>query len=307
MDQIPIEIPKLNFGVTFEGTYGTQLVASMINASVYGASMTFVVKYFKNHSNSDTFVVKGVVILLVTLATLETLCASYQMYDNLVSKFGKKDSLDVITRSAMGKYVGVYLTAFVAQLFYATRIWTLTGHLTTHYRLLTYPVVILSFIQVVSGIAQIFFMGYVKTFLKLGYISYITFKLLVVQGGSTAACDVAITASFSLIFYNNRSGINSHTHSLLNKFILYAMNRAAATSLCALLSIFLFHYLSGTYSYMIPLLLNTHLYVISVVSVLTARGSMREDYSFHLSNMVVPSSNDNNTPVGINDIQLVDV
>ncbi|KAF8990159.1 hypothetical protein BDQ17DRAFT_1547325 [Cyathus striatus] len=280
MNQIPIEIPKLNFQVTFEGTYGTQLVASMINASVYGASMTFVVKYFKNHSNSDTLVVKGMVILLVTLATLETL------------------SLDVITRSAMGKYVGVYLTAFVAQLFYATRIWTVTGHLTKQYRLLTYPVVILSFIQVLSGIAQIFFMGYVKTFLKLGYISYITFKLLAVQGGSTAACDVAITASFSLIFYNNRSGIKSHTHSLLNKFILYAMNRAAATR---------FHYLSGTYSYMIPLLLNTHLYVISVVSVLTARGSMREDYSFHLSNMVVPSSNGNNTPVGINDIQLVDV
>ncbi|KAF8999309.1 hypothetical protein BDQ17DRAFT_757162 [Cyathus striatus] len=305
--QIPIDVHKPAFKLTFEGTFGAQLIASMINASVYGAAMTFVAKYFKYHSNSDTLAVKGLVILLVALATLETMCTSYQTYDNLIYKFGKEDQLNAISKSAMGKYVGVYLTTFVSQLFYATRIWTLTGYFSKHYRLLTYPVAVLSFIQVSSGIAQVFFMGYAKTFLKLGYIFYITFKLIVVQGVSTAACDAAITASFSFIYYNNRSGFNSPTHSLLNKFILYAVNRAAATSFCAIISVFMFYYLSGTYSYMIPLLLNTHLYVISVVSVLTARGSMREEnYSLHLSNIHIPSSNGNNTAVDTNDIPLTD-
>ncbi|KAF8999328.1 hypothetical protein BDQ17DRAFT_757922 [Cyathus striatus] len=306
-DQTPIDLPKTALKLTFEGTFGAQLVASMVNASVYGAAMTFVAKYFKYHSNSDTAVVKGLVILLVALATLETMCTSYQTYDNLVYKFGKEDQLNAIPRSAMGKYAGVYLTAFVAQLFYATRIWTLTGHFTKHYRLLTYPVVVLSFIQVLSGAAQVFLMGYAKTFLNLRYITYITVKLIVIQGVSTATCDAAITASFSFIYYNNRSGFNSPTHSLLNKFILYAVNRAAATSFCAIISIFMFYYLSGTYSYMVPLLVNTHLYVISVVSVLTARGSMREEnYSLHLSNIHIPSSNGNNTIADINDIPLMD-
>ncbi|KAF8993561.1 hypothetical protein BDQ17DRAFT_1412926 [Cyathus striatus] len=239
MDQIPIDpkLPKTKFDMTFYGMYGPQLIASMINATAYGATMTMVVQYFKYHSNSDTLLVKGTVILLAALATLETVCASHQMYEYLVYRFGRNDLLGVITKSVMGKYLGVYLTAFVAQLFYATRIWILTGHLTKHYRLLAYPVGVLLLIQVVTGLAQVFCMGYLKTFIELGYITYVTF-------------------SYALS---------------LNKFIIYAVNRAAATSFCALLTVVMFCFLSGTYSYMIPLLLNTHLYVISVISVLTAR------------------------------------
>ncbi|KAF8993600.1 hypothetical protein BDQ17DRAFT_1431580 [Cyathus striatus] len=135
MDQIPIAIPRTKFELTFDGMYGAQLVAAMINAtydlfffghtyvleisishSVYGAAMTMVAQYFKSHSNSDTLVVKGMIVLLVALATLETVCASHQTYEYFVLKFGRKDLLDVITVAAMGKYVGIYLTAFVAQL-----------------------------------------------------------------------------------------------------------------------------------------------------------------------------------------------
>ncbi|KAF8990154.1 hypothetical protein BDQ17DRAFT_1414158 [Cyathus striatus] len=286
MSQISIGILEAKVEHTFGGMYGMQLIASKLNAVIYGAAMIMVLQYFMWHSNGDTHLVKGMVILLVALATLQAVCVSCQVFEYFILKFGRKELFD-ITVSTLGKYVGIYLTAFVAQIFYATRIWNLTGRLAKHYQLLTYPVVLLSLLQVASGIALIVLMGNMKTTSNLILISSIAFKMIVLQGVSAAACDVAIAASFSFIFQSNRSGINSRTHSLLSKFIIYAINRAAATSICALLTVLLYHYLLGAFCYMIPLLLNTHLYVISVISVLTARGSLQEeDHSFRLTDIV---------------------
>ncbi|KAF8990896.1 hypothetical protein BDQ17DRAFT_1413889 [Cyathus striatus] len=292
--------PNTRFEKTFASTYGTQLIASLINASMYGISMTMAIQYLWRPSTGDSIQVKGMVALLIFSATLETVCASHQIFEYLILKFGEQDLLDAITAAALGKYLGIHLTAFVAQMFYSSRIWAVTSHLTTRYRLLTYPVIILSCIQVSSGIAQVVYMGKSKSFHDLALMSSVIFDVMIVQGVAAALCDIAITASFSFIFHTNRSGLNSRIHSLLNKFIVYAINRAAATSLCALLTIFMFHYLSGTYFYMIPLLVNTHLYVISVVSVLRARGSLQEvDHSFHLTSVVLPSFRGDETSIDI--------
>ncbi|KAF8990897.1 hypothetical protein BDQ17DRAFT_1413890 [Cyathus striatus] len=179
-------------------------------------------QYFKCHSSGDTLWVKAMVFLLVIWPRLKL--------------------------SAMGKYLGIecfkfikYLTAFIAQLFYILRqsisTNTLNGSnqwsLDETLSIFAYPVVILSCTQVASDIAQVVMMGHAKTFLNFGRMTYITFKVMIVQGVSAAA---------------NQSEINSRTHSLLTKFIIYAINRAAATRVCALLTVFMFHYLSGTYS-----------------------------------------------------------
>ncbi|KAF8994391.1 hypothetical protein BDQ17DRAFT_1331147 [Cyathus striatus] len=279
MNQIFIDMPDPKIMYSFEGKYGMQLIASMVSEfqSIYGSAMTMVLQYFKHHSNGDTYIVKGMVILL-----------AYQVYEYFIFKFGKEQLFDEITGSAMGKYMGIYLTAFVAQLFYATRIWSLTGHFAKHYRLLAYPVVLLSILQIASGIAMPtvnFDRGQAKTFPNLVMLYSIAFKMIVIQGVSAAAC---------------LSETRSRTHSLLRKFIVYAINRAAATSVCALLTIFLEWglvsfpirkiLLCNSFS-MIPLLVNTHL-----VSVLTARGSLQEeDHSFRLTDVVRLPSVEYNT------------
>ncbi|KAF8990156.1 hypothetical protein BDQ17DRAFT_1333654 [Cyathus striatus] len=112
MSQISIGISETKIELSFGGLYGTQLVASMLNATAYGMVLTMALQYFKHHSSGDTYLVKGVVILLV-----------YQVFEYFVLKFGRKELFNPITVSGMGKYVGIYLTAFVAQMFYATRIW----------------------------------------------------------------------------------------------------------------------------------------------------------------------------------------
>ncbi|KAF8997299.1 hypothetical protein BDQ17DRAFT_1329465 [Cyathus striatus] len=181
--------------------YGTQLIASMLNATMYGAAMTIAMKYFNYHSTGDTILVKGMVIVLIII---------------------------------LAKHLSIHLTAFVAQLFYATRIWWHS-------------------INAMSGIAQVIVIKQAGTsaevFRKYNVIS----KLAVVRGGSATICDIVITASFSFIFRSNQSGINSAVHSLLQKFVVYAINRAAVTSVSTLLSLF-----SMYNSSMIPFHANTH-------------------------------------------------
>ncbi|KAF8997300.1 hypothetical protein BDQ17DRAFT_1511624 [Cyathus striatus] len=202
--QIPVRQPR--FEKTFSGMYGIQLIASMLNATIYGIAMTMALRYYKYHSKGDTILVKGVVALLLISGSFEVVCTSYQMYDYFVLKFGRKNYSVV----AMGKYLGIYFTAFVAQLFYASRIWTVTGHMSRKFRYLTYPVVALSVLQIASGIAQVLLLSQSEIFSGIcDKNSNAIFKVMIVQGVSTAACDMAITASFSFIFHSSSSGINS--------------------------------------------------------------------------------------------------
>ncbi|KAF8975499.1 hypothetical protein BDQ17DRAFT_1339957 [Cyathus striatus] len=228
---IPRQFPMLSvkhhtkLDITFSGMYGTQLTASMINSM--GSS------------------------------TLEIVYTGLQMYDFFVLNFGQRELLNRITRAALGKYVGIYITAFVAQMFYVTRIWILTGHLSKKYRLLTYPVVALSLVQV----SQIVFMKEAKTYTGLCRMRDAMYQAMIVQGVTTTACDIAITFSFSFIFQSNISDINSRPHSLFNKFLVYAINRAAVTRLIT-------------------------------------RGDLREvDHAFVLTEIVALSTGGNNTPI----------
>ncbi|KAJ7120238.1 hypothetical protein C8R44DRAFT_737066 [Mycena epipterygia] len=77
------------------------------------------------------------------------------------------------------------------------------------------------------------------------------------QGAMSAACDIVITASFCWLLHSSRT--TSHrTNTVIDKLIMYAINRGAATSM-----IFFFA--------------STQFYVISVTSMLITRDSLREE------------------------------
>ncbi|KAK1226104.1 hypothetical protein PQX77_010929, partial [Marasmius sp. AFHP31] len=65
------------------------------------------------------------------------------------------------------------------------------------------------------------------------------------------------------------------TNSIIDKLIVYAINRGAATSLAAFVQLVLFVALPGTFIFMPFLLPSCHLYVISVCSMLISREGLR--------------------------------
>jgi len=62
---------------------------------------------------------------------------------------------------------------------------------------------------------------------------------------------------------------------MINRLMLYAIERGAATSACALLNLIFFVGMPGTFIFMIFLEPSCPLYVISVVSMLANRSSLR--------------------------------
>ncbi|KAF8986605.1 hypothetical protein BDQ17DRAFT_1335520 [Cyathus striatus] len=267
---IPL-VPKPKIPETFSGKYGSLLIATMINANAYGFALIMVVRYFGLYSAGDPALTKGVVSLLIISATAEVLCTSHQVFDYFILKFGRSELFNGISSVALAKYLSAFFTAFVAQMFYASRIWSFDPKISDQIHAL----------ETATTYAPSYFSGNIANGDTPEHLKIL--KVVITQGISTAICDVAITASFSFVFYSNRSGIRSRTHSILNRFIIYAIHRAAATSVCSIVGVFTVFVTTAllieigitiiavllslrTYIYMIPVLGNTDLHVISVVN-----------------------------------------
>ncbi|KIJ44972.1 hypothetical protein M422DRAFT_251606 [Sphaerobolus stellatus SS14] len=213
---MPVEDPK--HLVKVQVTNGALMIAILINTFI---TLTMVIQYFKRQAKRDTIALKITIFLLILLATLETIFTSHRLYDTFIINMGNLDPNGPVLFSVPGANACIYLTAFVAQLFFASRIWSVSNILGSRLRFMIVPVILLALLQ-----------------------------------------------------------------------IIYAINRGIVTSICALLSVFLCEFVSRTYYFMIPQLANTHLYVISAVSIVTSREGLREkiNQSFHLSDLYTTSS-----------------
>jgi len=159
-----------------------------------------------------------------------------------------------------------FTTGFVAQLFYATRIWILSRR---DWRYVT-PVILLALLQIAFGIAQTVKVARVHRYSRLED----TVITSTAQGAATAACDITITAILCYILRKARTGFRK-TDSVLNKMIIYAFNRGTVTSVLALLQLICFIAKPGTFIFTLFILPSSHVYVISVCSMLTSRETLR--------------------------------
>lgn len=264
--------------VTFPGMYGSQLLATVINTFLYGIGFLMVLQYFRRHAKHDPLYVKLIVGMLITLTTLETAFTAHQAYDNFILKFGKKELFNKIPPSVPGKYECVFIATFIAQTFFATRIWILSNRFDPRFRYVSIFVVLLGGLQLAAGTGQVGYMIQNKTFSQLGTHTNSLVRVVAMQGGATTACDITVTVTLCWLYqaYRKSSGF-AEVASVVDKLITYAINRAAATSICAVASVLLYYFCSGTYYFMIPLLATGHLYLISVVSLLSSRESLREE------------------------------
>jgi len=254
---------------TFTETWGCQMIAYMLDAFFYGVAMLLVAQYYHSHSGKDSKLIKGTVGALALLASLEFTFISHQMYVDYVERFANPPALDLIVFTAPSQLFFIYLTAFIAQCFFASRIWTVAKKKKFLY---TLPILTIALLQISAGIAQTILVFGLGRFSLL----HSTVKITSLQSGATAVCDIMITLTLCYILKEAKSGVR-RTDGMIDKMILYAINRGVATSLCALLNLILFVSVPNTFIFMIPLVPSCQLYVISVVSMLTTRGALRAE------------------------------
>jgi hypothetical protein len=257
-----------HLGAEFTKTWGMQFIGFALDLVLYGAAMICVIQYFRTQSKRDTRFINGVIAILGIVATVQALFLTIQNYKDYVSFFGDLDKQDKILVEANVMLLATYIVAFVSQIFYLSRIWILTGG--NYYY--SVPVGVLALVQICAGVAQTVFVAKVHTYRNLPSTEPVTSA----QSGAAAACDVLITVILCYILHDSRSSIR-RTNSVVDKLILYAINRGMATSTAALLNLAFFVGLNGTQIFTIPLLPSCQLYVISVCSMLMSRESLRAD------------------------------
>ncbi|KAF9008274.1 hypothetical protein BDQ17DRAFT_1407047 [Cyathus striatus] len=277
----------------------SQLLATMVSNVFYGIAMCMAFQYFLFHGRRDRLKTKTLVSLLSVSITLEVVFDNIQIFDMLVLSFQDFDPADsesvTIPFTVLGKYVTVFLTSFMAQLFYATRLWSIGRHIGRKSKLLAIPVALLSSTQLGAGLTQVDLMRVSVTYVILADKIKALRVIVAIQGSATTTCDLVVTSSISYILHTSRTGIR-RTDSLLEKIIRFAIQWAAATSICSVLTIILFYYSAGDVFFNLTWLIGAHLHVMSVISVLISREGLREhiDRSFHVSDMslrtIVPES-----------------
>ncbi|KAH7874977.1 uncharacterized protein C8R40DRAFT_1106528 [Lentinula edodes] len=143
----------------------------------------------------------------------------------------------------------------------------------------TGPVLLLAVCQIAFGIAQTILSFRAAKFSLLSSTTRITST----QTGTTAACDILIAVILCMLLHKARSGFQ-RSDKIIDKLILYTINRGILTSLCALLNLIFFVAIPNTFIFLIPLDISSQLYVISVAAMLLSRKSIRRNnVSDHIS------------------------
>ncbi|KAL4258064.1 hypothetical protein AB1N83_008422 [Pleurotus pulmonarius] len=265
------------------------LVAFLLTAMLYGVSLFLIGLYFLSPARpKDTAFVKCTVGSLGVLATIEIVFLSIVTYYKTVDS-----SLPIGVFSAIpmgGIIFSVSLMAFIAQFYFASRIWIVSSSRWLYVG----PITFLAFTQFVTvnlnegaASAQAILEDHVA------YLDLFDSSLprVAVLTAATAAADILSTIGLCRTLQHSRSGI-SRTDAVIAKIIRYSIQRGAATSLAAVLTLIMFVTVAQS-AFMIPLLVSGQLYVISVVSMLLNRSKLQDllhgDHPHHSPALTLPS------------------
>ncbi|TEB21881.1 hypothetical protein FA13DRAFT_86085 [Coprinellus micaceus] len=260
----------LRFEPTFKNFAGSQMLAAIVTTMLNGVALFMVLRYLSSHSRNDPLWIKIVICALGVLATLETAFTDHWMYQYFI-----------LDQSALDHREVIYL-------FYASRIWRVGSRFETRLRWAVIPIAMLSLLQLGGGLIQVVIMTKSKLWSVLNELVWYNIRSMYIHGCSAVACDIFITATLVTILRRTEANATRRTKSLLERLIVYAINRGAVACILALLAILLYDLASGTLYYLIPFSSNTQVYVISVVSMLNSREGLRENVerTFHLSDLI---------------------
>ncbi|KAJ6472857.1 hypothetical protein C8R47DRAFT_1076758 [Mycena vitilis] len=278
-------------------TWGFQFIAYTLDAALWGVAMVLVLQYFRNYARRDPVSIQTVVGSLGLLTTNHFIFYAIENYKNFVSLYGDLEAEDAISYAANVSVSSFMLHTVITQNFEVMLCsgvilfdWRDKG--LSNRRMFSSTPVEFGFIAALSyPIHQVTNRDwrYVPLVLPESPISS-------TQSGATFACDVTITAILCAILRKSRTGIRrQETDSVVDKMLIYALNRGAMTSLWALLQLIFFVGMPGTFVFQMFIVPSSHrgfplpghdnshlifgpqVYVISVCSMLISRESLRAE------------------------------
>ncbi|KAJ7235287.1 hypothetical protein B0H12DRAFT_148914 [Mycena haematopus] len=240
-----------SMGNPLDSTYGVWLVSLFLETLLYGMGLLQAWSYFAKRP-TDVASVKWTVLLVVALETIQVVFFFRSSYFRFVERFGQIQ-LDLIWDDSL-QLLAAYLSAFIVQLYFVSRIHKLTKGRTklSLSAFGIYFILVLAVVQLVAGIVQTVLSYELRSFLKLGETKPVT----TLQSASSLVCDLLITL-YLCLFLKSQKGDMIKTNSMMDMLIHDAINRGVLTSLSSGLNMILFLALPDTFWFFLGLAPNS--------------------------------------------------
>ncbi|KAJ6590662.1 hypothetical protein DFH09DRAFT_1423567 [Mycena vulgaris] len=209
--------------VPLDDLLGASLIGILVSTAVYGVTCLQVYIYYTENSSEDGGHLKSFVAFLVTLDTFHVVVLGVFYYHYTVTNFG-----DYVVLSLLAQVVVEDVIALMVQLFFAYRIYHLSGNKP----ILPLIIGVLSVGQLACGIG---FTVIAKDVMKFEESEAV--KPWTISGmAASIACDVLITCA--MIYYlrtqKKQIALRKGMNQTINSLMRYSLNTGAVTTVFAI-------------------------------------------------------------------------
>ncbi|KAI1783575.1 hypothetical protein LXA43DRAFT_321838 [Ganoderma leucocontextum] len=266
---VQLGLPPAVFA-TFKESLTCLVIGTILATGVYGITILQAYVYFGN-SGRDSIHMKTFVALLFALETLSLVLMVNILCHYVVSDFGNPFLLLKATPVMAWENGVTVLIGTLTQSYFAHRLWALSkGNV-----VLVSSIIILAVCSCGSGMAISVNLYTHTDNLFLGSV-----EIRILSGlanGLSIICDVLIAASLSYYLHSKKTGFK-RTDSIINRLIIYAVNRGALTAICQTGHMVTTVALPGRFIFLPFALLDGRLYCNTLLATLNAqRFIVKED------------------------------
>ncbi|KAI0330285.1 hypothetical protein GY45DRAFT_1323825 [Cubamyces sp. BRFM 1775] len=246
-----------------------QIIGFTLSTTLYGITILQTYFYYRQYGTRDGWPTKLLIAVLLVIDTLTTIFLAHAMYTYVVLDFGAPSKTDLITWSfASENFLGI-VSAVLYQCYFARRLWIFSHHNKTLVALILF----FAIVNAGSGMALTVRAYTLDTWASLATVP--SRAILGLFSGSCSVCDALITAGLCYFLQAGRTGIKG-TDTLIDRLIIYAIERGLLTTICQIMHMILTVALPG-HAYFLPFaMMESKLYANALLATLNVRNALSE-------------------------------
>ncbi|KAI0653876.1 hypothetical protein C8Q70DRAFT_550990 [Cubamyces menziesii] len=263
-----MDIPN-NVRSGIQESLACQIIGFTLSTTLYGITILQTYFYYRQYGVRDGWPTKLLIAVLLLIDTLTTIFLTHAMYTYVVLDFGAPSKTDLITWSfASENFLGI-VSAVLYQCYFARRLWIFSRHNKTLVALILFFTVV----NAGSGMALTVRAYTLDTWASLATVP--SRALLGLFSGSCSVCDALITAGLCYFLQAGRTGIKG-TDTLIDRLIIYAIERGLLTTICQIMHMILTVALPG-HAFFLPFaMMESKLYANALLATLNVRNALSE-------------------------------
>lgn len=255
-------------GISIADTFGVMLIGAFIAMGIYGIT-TLQTYFYYMYYPKDEISIKWLVGVIWILDTLHIILMCHAVHYYLVRGFSQTELLSDGVWSLYATVAINVLVAFISQSFFTMRIHKLSPE--QHKWWISGSIGIIVLAHLCFGMETVIFFFIKKQFIRLKDISLIAATPF---GITAILSDIVIALALCILLHSNKSEFEDTNH-IINKLIVYAINRCLLTSVIAVIEVVLFGVIPNPfYTFGIDFVIGKF-YANSLLAALNSRGSIR--------------------------------